>query len=141
MSFSQSNNLRDKRKSQLVGTALGGDSLQRNCYKNTKTEAIYHFGIIDFLQEWDINKKMENNAKLTMLTIQNQYEERISAVEPVSYQKRFAKFMKTQVLKPALNQHYLASALEGIDRSTEKNLPANESIYQSIFISNFNKNL
>jgi len=55
---------------------------------------VYHLGIIDYLQQWDLNKKSENLAK-RLLTLD---ASKISAVNPVLYEKRFVKFVEDSIL-------------------------------------------
>jgi len=50
---------------------------------------IYHLGIIDYLQDYNLDKKGENFAKQHML----QKGKGISAVEPKRYVQRFYDFM------------------------------------------------
>jgi len=58
-------------------------------------EEIYHFGIIDYLQEWDFNKKSEQKLKKIFM---RKNSNQLSAVEPVFYCKRFAEFVQDKVL-------------------------------------------
>jgi len=50
----------------------------------------YHMSVIDFLQDWNWNKRMERFAK-TKLTIKDPAG--LSAIEPTAYQKRFIHFI------------------------------------------------
>ena len=54
---------------------------------------IYHLGIIDYLQDFDISKKGENKFKSL-----KDDGEMISAVHPVKYCNRFFDFMQSQVI-------------------------------------------
>lgn len=54
---------------------------------------IYHIAVIDYLQDFDINKKLENAIK----TVINKPNAKISAVEPETYYRRFIDFMRRQV--------------------------------------------
>lgn len=45
----------------------------------------YHMAIIDFLQDWNLWKRLESASKFG--------KGNISAVEPVRYQRRFEKFL------------------------------------------------
>jgi len=56
----------------------------------TEGPGIYYLGIIDMLQEWNFKKKGERCLKTTFL---RKDPEGISAIEPISYQKRFMKRM------------------------------------------------
>lgn len=59
---------------------------------------IYHVAIIDYLQEWSINKRFENKIKVFYDT---KNRDRISAVHPKRYQERFCEFITRNVTKPA----------------------------------------
>ena len=54
-------------------------------------------GIIDYLQEWDLSKKIENKWK--GLVYARGHSEEISSVHPKFYAKRFLDFMNNEVLK------------------------------------------
>lgn len=59
---------------------------------------IYHIGIIDYLQVWSLQKKLERLGK----SIKNKKAYmKGSAVPPKIYGKRFADFMKTTVFRKA----------------------------------------
>lgn len=64
-------------------------------------QQVYHFGIIDFLQDWSANKKMERCLK----TCVKLGKKDISAVPPNIYQKRFYSQISKYVLKPAI-EHF-----------------------------------
>jgi len=55
---------------------------------------LYHIGIIDYLQDFNLNKKGENAFK-GMIDDATQ----ISAVHPKAYAERFFKFMQETVIK------------------------------------------
>lgn len=55
---------------------------------------IYHIGIIDYLQDFNFDKKMENFAKYTVL----RKGPGISAVPPPMYGDRFLRFMRDHVI-------------------------------------------
>ena len=72
-------------------------------YKSANMEQIYIVGIIDYLQKYDIKKKMENLFKGI---IYGKERNMISAVEPEYYAKRFYDFMEKYVFvegEPILN--------------------------------------
>lgn len=63
----------------------------------------YHFSIIDYLQEWNMSKKMERLGKgILHRNIYNQ----LSAVPPNQYQARFQKFMSESVIKLPLDTDF-----------------------------------
>lgn len=53
-----------------------------------------HISIIDYLQEWNLNKKCERILK-TMVLLKD--GKNLSAIEPVQYAKRFTAFMEQKV--------------------------------------------
>ena len=55
---------------------------------------IYHIGIIDYLQDFNMDKKLENFAKYTVL----RHGSGISAVPPPQYAERFLRFMRDYVV-------------------------------------------
>lgn len=72
-------------------------NLSRNEFKSYDSRFVYHIGIIDFMTTWNINKKMENFFKTSILLRE---EHLISCIEPISYQQRFLQFMLNDVLSP-----------------------------------------
>lgn len=56
---------------------------------------IYHLAIIDYLQDYNIDKQMENKFKSIL---NRETENLISAVKPEPYQKRFIEFMRKEVI-------------------------------------------
>jgi len=48
--------------------------------------------VIDFLQEWNLNKRLERFAKTKL---KNKDPAGLSAIEPIAYQKRFQRFIDT----------------------------------------------
>ena len=67
-------------------------SSSRNIFAS-KTMA-YHFGIIDFLQDWSFEKRIEAWWKSFKVS-----REHLSALEPDKYSERFYKFVSQQVLE------------------------------------------
>lgn len=55
---------------------------------------IYHVSIIDYLQQWDFDKKAEAFAKHWFL---GKNKKGISAVPPDFYAKRFVTFMNSNI--------------------------------------------
>lgn len=66
----------------------------RHKFLSKDCKHIYHLGIIDYLQDFNIEKKFEYYAK----TLINKKNAEISAVPPARYSKRFLDFMRTQVI-------------------------------------------
>ena len=57
---------------------------------------IYNIGIIDYLQEFDFSKIMENRFK--RLRFGSKAMEGISAIDPEPYAKRYMRFIKRKIL-------------------------------------------
>ena len=55
---------------------------------------IYHVAIIDYLQEWNLNKKAERFVKTKILFKDGNT---LSAIEPIEYARRFQHFMSLNV--------------------------------------------
>ena len=55
---------------------------------------IYHLSIIDYLQDFNLEKKLENRIKVFI----NKEGAEISAIEPKGYFTRYVKFMKDHVI-------------------------------------------
>lgn len=68
--------------------------MNRNLKMSIDKQEFYHLGIIDYLQAWNWNKKGE---ALIKTYIKGKDKNKISAVEPTHYQKRFYDFMKNKV--------------------------------------------
>ena len=56
---------------------------------------MYHISVIDYLTEFNFQKKLESYYKVTL---KNQKEELVSCVRPELYGKRFIKFMNKEVI-------------------------------------------
>lgn len=60
--------------------------------QNQKTKLqVYHFGIIDYLQLWNLNKKCE---RITKSLLHGKVYNTQSSVPPAEYQKRFVSFLE-----------------------------------------------
>ena len=71
------------------------DKTSRNAHIiKGKTETI-HLSIIDYLQEWNLNKKIERAYKVNVL---QKSGSGLSAVEPDQYAQRFKRFVERFVL-------------------------------------------
>lgn len=67
----------------------------RNSYLSIDGREAYHFGIIDYLQAWNIQKKCEAWYKSTL---KGKNKHKISAIPPEPYQARFCEFIEDNVL-------------------------------------------
>ena len=57
-------------------------------------QSVYHVAVIDYLQEWNFEKKCERFLKLKLL---HAPADGLSAIGPEEYQRRFWNFMRNQV--------------------------------------------
>jgi len=55
-----------------------------------------HLAIIDYLQEWNLNKKVERFSKVFIL---GKNGDGLSAIEPGVYARRFKNFMKSYLFR------------------------------------------
>ena len=55
---------------------------------------ILHISIIDYLQAWNCNKKMERTSKTVIL---GKDAQQLSAIEPNEYARRFRHFLESNV--------------------------------------------
>lgn len=76
--------LRDQFKESGAGS--------RHKFLGCQGRYIYHLGIIDYLQDYNIEKKLENFAKKQV------YGNMISAVPPANYALRYLRFMRDNVI-------------------------------------------
>ena len=82
--------------SKVDGIKLG-TSIKSSCGKY-----IYHLSIIDYLQKYDINKKVERQFKIFW---KGADPSTISSINTKSYSKRFMQFMENLVLDFNFNHH------------------------------------
>ena len=81
-----------------------------------ESQQVYHFGIIDYLQDWNLNKKIER----FVLRLKKGDPNERSAVPPGIYQNRFAEFMIRSVFKNTnvdsdyTKEQFIASLLRGL---------------------------
>ncbi len=66
----------------------------RHMFLSSNLQYIYHISIIDYLQDYNLDKKFENFAK----TILRGRKAEISAVPPKRYSKRYIDFMENEVI-------------------------------------------
>ena len=84
----------------------------RNLISNTTTypdgrvfRLNLHVGVIDYLQEWNFDKKVERLLKQALGNIQGKKANDISAIPPKAYKMRFDNFIRKQILNPVLKDH------------------------------------
>ena len=71
----------------LFGELFDGRK-SRHCFQSDDGKFLYHIGIIDYLQDFNIEKYGENKFKSIISD-----GDMISAVPPIKYCKRFFNFM------------------------------------------------
>jgi 1-phosphatidylinositol-4-phosphate 5-kinase len=92
--FLKSHNLMDYSLLLIIeqvkkGSVKAGE-LSRNQFLAKGGDFIYHVGIIDYLQVWSFEKRMEAAFKTNVM---KRNGELISATEPKAYASRFQNFM------------------------------------------------
>ena len=66
---------------------------RRHCFM--KGKRVYHIAIIDYLQEWNMQKKLERFTKTVLL---GKDGPTLSAIEPEAYATRFRSFVEKYVI-------------------------------------------
>ena len=76
-------------------------SENRNLISNTRTypdgrvyRQNFHVGVIDFLQDWNLDKKVERFSKHALFYLKGKRKSDISAIPPKEYKLRFNNFIK-----------------------------------------------
>jgi outer membrane lipoprotein-sorting protein len=69
---------------------------------------VYHVGIIDYLQVWSFNKRVENKLKSWTSETPNE----ISAIPPMKYAQRFKKFMQENVFVELGDESFITTATD-----------------------------
>ena len=82
----------DEEESHL--RALRSFDKSRYTFLSKSGRYIYHLSIIDYLQDFNLDKKLENRIKVFI----NKEGAEISAIEPKGYFTRYLKFMKDEVI-------------------------------------------
>lgn len=82
----------------FVQSALDGEFVNRNCVISQDRKVKYHFGIIDYLQDFTPLKKFETYYKRIFLRKQMKL---ISCMEPNDYRERFINDLLFNVLSPS----------------------------------------
>jgi 1-phosphatidylinositol-4-phosphate 5-kinase len=78
-----------------------GSDMKETRNRYTNGQQVFHFGIIDFLQDWNISKRLENRYKRIVKLKKGEATD-LSAIEPNLYQKRFSEFLSKHVLRENL---------------------------------------
>lgn len=78
-----------------INDALNTTSFIKSNHCFQKETKIFHISIIDYLQEWNLQKKMERLSKTLVL---GKDGKNLSAIEPNEYANRFRNFMESNVL-------------------------------------------
>ncbi len=66
----------------------------RHTFLSKSGRYIYHIGVIDYLQEFNLDKQLENKFKMLI----NKEGAQISAIQPKPYATRYFKFMRDKVI-------------------------------------------
>lgn len=66
----------------------------RHTFLSESGRYIYHMAIIDYLQDYNLEKKLENRLKVFI----NKEGAQISAIEPKGYATRYLRFMRDKVI-------------------------------------------
>ncbi len=80
---------------KLVQEFEQNENKSRHKYISDSGKYIYHIAIIDYLQDYNCEKRSENWIKVWLY---QRPEALISATNPQLYMKRFFKFMKEEVI-------------------------------------------
>ena len=67
---------------------------RRHCF--LKGKRVYHIAIIDYLQEWNLSKKLERFSKTILL---GKDGPTLSAIEPDAYAARFRSFVEKNIIQ------------------------------------------
>jgi len=96
-SSSQAGTMERTLSSPLIASVKPANKFEKTRHKflSNKEDLIYHISIIDYLQEYNTDKILENQFKSVL---NKKDKDMISAVNPSSYQERFAKFMTSSVI-------------------------------------------
>lgn len=66
----------------------------RHTFLSESGRYIYHIAIIDYLQDYNLEKKLENRLKVFI----NKEGAEISAIQPKEYATRYLRFMRDKVI-------------------------------------------
>jgi hypothetical protein len=69
--------------------------LRRHRFLSPDNVYTYHISVIDYLQQWNLNKKGERFAKTKFL---GKKGDELSACEPNYYQQRYIKVLTNQII-------------------------------------------
>ena len=85
--------------SKIASTRVEGVKLGTS-FKSQNGKYIYHISIIDYLQLYDLNKKLERFYKIIAGGVDGK---ELSSMSSEPYKKRFLSFMKSKVFNYELN--------------------------------------
>jgi len=88
----------------------------RHMFLSSNLQYIYHLSIIDYLQDYNLDKKLEHFAK----TIIRGKKAEISAVPPERYLNRYIKFMESEVIISDKKNSSDGSGPLGLDKIEEE---------------------
>lgn len=81
-----------EQNAELYAQLLGNQG-SRNCYMSADGMYLYYIGIIDYLQEYNLGKQLENKWKSIFADA-----DLISSVHPNKYAQRYYNFMQQSVI-------------------------------------------
>ena len=119
------------------------NKMNRNLKISIDKQEFYHLGIIDYLQAWNWNKKGE---ALIKTYIKGKDRNKISAVEPIYYQKRFYDFMKNKVLLDNSTQYqdrqsFKLSIEDMFQLHESSNNNEDDDTYKEVFLEKIDESL
>lgn len=91
-------------------------SLRRHRFTSPDSYETYHISLIDYLQQWNTNKKSERFLKTTFL---GKKGEELSAVEPVFYQYRFVRVLNSRIITICETELRRASTTYSINKGVD----------------------
>jgi len=93
----------------------------RHKYFSSCGNFIYHIAIIDYLQDFNTDKQVENVFKTVVLRNDKKL---LSAIEPIGYQTRFINFMREKVI---IDQDQVQSRRSSLKAESRIETSINES--------------
>jgi len=103
---------------------IDNSSNMRHRFNSPDNMWTYHISVIDYLQQWNMNKKSERFLKTTFLGAKG---EELSASEPIFYQARFTKVINNRIMTVCESEKKLpVKYIEGSTMNFETEIEAKE---------------
>lgn len=99
------------------GNSMVGSSV---LHEDELFEQICHLGVIDFLQDWSLRKRVENLVKIVGKKKKDRFKH--SAIPPGPYKERFDDYMVKHFLKPASDKNTLEGSYQSYKEKFIKSL-------------------